>query len=74
MVVGAPQMGSRLTLKRDPRITSIGRLLRRTKLDELPQLINILLGEMSLIGPQIAYLRELTARIVVEPGIATSTN
>jgi lipopolysaccharide/colanic/teichoic acid biosynthesis glycosyltransferase len=52
MINGAYEMGSRLTVKRDPRVTRVGQLLRWFKIDELPQLINVVLGEMSLIGPR----------------------
>ena len=47
-----PASGSRATTKQDPRITPLGQVLRRSHLDELPQLLNILLGHMTLIGPR----------------------
>ena len=52
MVINADTLGGSLTTYRDTRITPIGRFLRWTKLDELPNLINVIKGEMSLIGPR----------------------
>jgi lipopolysaccharide/colanic/teichoic acid biosynthesis glycosyltransferase len=69
------ELAGPLKLKNDPRVTPIGRILRKTSIDELPQLINVLKGEMSLVGPRPtswspeSYKLWHTERLDVLPGI-----
>jgi lipopolysaccharide/colanic/teichoic acid biosynthesis glycosyltransferase len=78
MVADASQRGPGITAAGDPRITRLGHLLRRTKLDELPQLINVLEGTMSLVGPRpedpryvALYTPEQRRVLAVRPGITS---
>jgi lipopolysaccharide/colanic/teichoic acid biosynthesis glycosyltransferase len=80
MVVEADRMGPAVTYKEDPRVTNAGKFLRRTKLDELPQLINVLKGEMSLVGPRpedpsyvAHYIAEQRQVLRVKPGVTGPT-
>lgn len=76
MVVDAEQIGGSSTPEDDPRVTGIGKFLRRYKLDELPQLWNVLIGEMSFVGPRPQvqwavdlYTPEERMVLSVRPGI-----
>jgi lipopolysaccharide/colanic/teichoic acid biosynthesis glycosyltransferase len=81
MIASAAAMGPGITAKDDPRITWIGRLLRRTKIDELPQLINVLKGDMSLVGPRpedpryvAQYTPDQKQILSVRPGITSAAS
>ncbi len=76
MVPGAARLGSAITGRNDRRVTRLGRFLRRTKLDELPQLANVFLGHMTFVGPRpetpeivAMYTPEQRAVLRVKPGL-----
>ena len=81
MVEDAARQGPGITASGDPRITNVGRILRRMKIDELPQLINVLKGDMSLVGPRpedpryvALYTPEQREVLSVRPGITSAAS
>ena len=81
MVINADRQGPGITVAQDRRVTRAGRFLRRTKLDELPQLINVLNGDMSLVGPRpedpryVALYNDQQRQIFnVRPGITSAAS
>ena len=78
MVVNADKIGTLVTVKGDKRLTKIGKFLRKTRLDETPQLINILMGQMSFVGtrPEVShyvqnYSNEMLATLLMPAGVTS---
>lgn len=81
MVVNADRIGTSVTTGHDPRITKVGRVLRKTKLDELPQLWNVLKGDMGFVGPRPdvpeivnEYTDAMKRILEVRPGITSNAS
>lgn len=81
MVQEADRVGPLLTMGEDPRVTRVGRLIRKLRLDEFSQLLNVLDGSMSLVGPRPevrkyvdAYTPEYFATLLVRPGITATSS
>lgn len=78
MVQNADKIGSLITLGKDPRITRMGNIIRKCRLDELPQVINVLIGDMTFVGtrPEVkkyvdSYTDEMKATLLLKPGITS---
>ncbi len=81
MIVDADHKGTEVTVSADPRITKIGNFLRKFRLDEVPQLINILLGQMTFVGtrPEVPnyvqhYTPEMLATLLLPAGVTSRTS
>lgn len=81
MVVNAQQLGSQVTVDNDERITKVGKLLRRYRLDEFPQLFNIIAGDMTFVGtrPEVKryvmrYTPEMLATLLLPAGLTSRTS
>lgn len=79
MEIGAEKNGAQWATKNDPRITRMGKIIRKTRIDELPQLINVLVGDLSFVGPRperpeltIQFSEDIPnfiERVLVKPGL-----
>lgn len=81
MIVNAHKIGAQVTVKNDARVTNIGKLLRKYRLDEIPQLVNIILGDMSFVGtrPEVVkyvekYTDEMKATLLLPAGVTSEAS
>jgi len=81
MVVNADTIGTQVTARNDSRVTKIGKFLRKYRLDELPQVIDILIGDMSFVGtrPEVvkyvkAYTKEMRATLLLPAGVTSEAS
>lgn len=81
MVVGADRVGTQVTLSNDVRVTKIGRVIRKFRLDEVPQLFNVFIGDMSFVGtrPEVpryvqSYSKEMLATFLLPAGVTSEAS